>query len=107
MMNSLSLALGLGALFGPIGWLGAGIAVICAVVAGVALAKGSAGVSGGAAGVWIVGAVLSLAGGFAQEWLPLMVSGSALVVALIVGSVARIVIREMSARGAKVLAPAS
>lgn len=107
MMNSLSLALGLGALFGPIGWLGAGIAVICAAVAGVALAKGSAGVSAGAAGVWIVGAVLSLAGGFAQEWLPVLVSGGALVAALILGSIARMVVRELATRSTETLAPAS
>lgn len=106
-MSSLSLALGLGALFGPIGWLGAGIAVACAIVAGVAAARGSAGVSAGAAGVWIVGAVLSLAGGFAQEWLPLLVSGVALASALVVGSVARVVIRWLSTRSAEALAPAN
>jgi hypothetical protein len=71
--------------FVPIGWAGAGIAVICAVVAGVALARGAVGLCGGAAGVWIVGTMLSVAASFANDWSPLIVSIAALTGMLIIG----------------------
>ncbi|MFC4138157.1 MULTISPECIES: hypothetical protein [unclassified Microbacterium] len=82
----------------PIGIGGAVLAVICAIVAGVALASGAAGVFGGALGVWIVGMLLSLAASFASVWAPVIVSGAALVVALVLGGIVHAVMLSAPAR---------
>src|SRR5690606_22787986 len=57
----------------------------------------AAGLAGGAAGVWIVGALLSSASSFADLWLPLLVSLAALGVALVIGTILRVVVRSVSA----------
>lgn len=88
-MTSLAVAGALSTIFVPIGFAGATWAVICALVAGFALARGSAGLCGGAAGLWIVGALLSVASAFTSEWSPLLVSLAALAAALTVGGLVR------------------
>ncbi|MGM7670338.1 hypothetical protein [Microbacterium sp. A93] len=82
----------------PIGIVGAVIAVLCALVAVVALARGSAGVGGGAVAVWIVGALLSLASGFSGEWIPALVAAGALVVALVLGGLLRGMVSAFAVR---------
>ncbi|WP_164234566.1 hypothetical protein [Microbacterium hydrocarbonoxydans] len=73
----------------PIGVTGAVLAVLCAIVAAVAIVRGAGGLSGGAVGLWIPCAVLTLAAGFANQWMPLLISGVALVALLIAGGVVR------------------
>jgi hypothetical protein len=91
---------GLAGVFVPIGMFGAFVAAVCAAVATVALARGAAGLCGGAVGVWIVGAMLSVASSFADEWLPLAVSGGALAVGLCVGGILRAVLATRPDRAA-------
>lgn len=102
MVSSAMIANDLAAIFVPIGMIGAGIALLCALVAAIALAVDSAGVTGGAIGGWLVGALLSMAAAFAQEWMPVAASGVALVGALVLGGVARVVVKAVARR-----APAS
>lgn len=97
-MSSMSALRELAAFFLPVGFVGAGIAVLCAIVAGVALARGAAGLSGGAAAVWIVGAMLSLAAGFSGQWIPTAAAGAALIAALVLGAVARVLLSRRPAR---------
>lgn len=97
-MSSLGVLRDLAAFFLPIGYVGTAIAVLCAFIAAVALARGAAGLAGGAVGCWIVGAVLSVTAGFSGQWLLLAVSGGALVAALVLGSVAHAVISRIPAR---------
>jgi hypothetical protein len=89
MVTSASVVNSLAAVFGPIGMFGAAVAVLCAALAMVALARNSVGLAGGAVGVWIVGAMLSVAASFASDWMPLIVSCAALAVGLVLGGVAR------------------
>ncbi|WP_307360031.1 hypothetical protein [Microbacterium murale] len=88
----------LAAFFLPVGLTGAGIAVICAIVAGVALARGAVGLSGGATAVWIVGMMLSIAAGFSGQWMPTAVAGGALVVALVLGALVRAMLSRRPSR---------
>jgi len=81
-----------------VGFIGAGIAVLCAIVAGVALARGAAGLCGGATAVWIGGMMLSIAAGFSGQWIPTAVAGGALVAALVIGVLVRAVLRRRPAR---------
>lgn len=96
-MSTLALTNALASLFVPIGVIGAGLAVICALVIAFAIARGAAGLAGGAAGVWIVGAMLSLTASFATQWAPLIVAAISLGAALVVGLVARGVLARMRA----------
>ncbi len=89
-MSSMSALRELAAFFLPLGLVGASIAVICAIVAGVALARGAAGLCGGATAVWIVGALLSVAAGFSGQWIPIAAAGAALLVALVLGALVRL-----------------
>ncbi|UJP09634.1 hypothetical protein L2X99_14630 [Microbacterium sp. KUDC0406] len=82
----------------PIGIGGAVLAVLCALVAGIALALGAAGLFGGAAGVWIVGTVLSIASSFAGAWMPVMISLAALAVACVLGGITRAVVASIPSR---------
>ncbi|MGY1550305.1 hypothetical protein ACW5CM_00815 [Microbacterium sp. A588] len=84
--------------FLPIGYVGVAIAVLCAIVAAIALARGAAGASGGAVAVWLVGAMLSLASGFAGMWIPALISVGALIVALVAGGLLRGVVNAFAAR---------
>ncbi|WP_136035990.1 hypothetical protein [Microbacterium sp. K35] len=88
-MTTLRVASELAAVLIPIGYVGAAIAVICAIVAGIAIARGAGGLTGGAVGVWIVGALLSVTASFGSQWLALIISGSALVLMLTIGGVVR------------------
>ncbi|MGB4137093.1 MAG: hypothetical protein WA971_11045 [Microbacterium sp.] len=90
--SSLALVRTLSSVFVPIGVVGVAIAVLCAVVAGVALARGAAGLTGGATGLWVVGVLLSFAGSFAGAWWLLFVALAALPVALVLGGLLRGVI---------------
>lgn len=106
-MSSIGVFRDLAGFFLPIGYVGAAIAVLCAIVAAVALARGAAGVSGGAVAVWLVGAMLSLASGFAGVWIPALVSVGALIVALVAGGMLRGIVNAFAARPKPVLAAGS
>ncbi|MGW8482580.1 hypothetical protein ACWGJP_05535 [Microbacterium sp. NPDC055903] len=84
--------------FVPIGMFGAAIAALCAVIVVIAMAWGRAGAVGMAVGGWIVGAMLSVAASFARDWTPLLVSGAALAVALVVGAIARMLVQSLTRR---------
>lgn len=81
-----------------IGFAGAGVALLCALVALGALARGAAGVVGGSVAVWIGGALLSLTAGFSGQWMPTLLSMGALTVALVLGGVLRPLVRSFEAR---------
>jgi hypothetical protein len=91
-MTTFRLANDLAAVMVPIGMVGAGLAVICAIVAGVAIMRGAGGLSGGAVGVWIPFALMSFTASFANQWLPLIVSGAALAAMLVIGGVVRAIV---------------
>lgn len=111
-MTTAGMARDLAAFLVPIGMIGAILAVLCAIVAGVAIARGASGLAGGAVGVWIPFALLSVAGSFANQWMPLIASGVALVLMLVLGGIARAVIsvagreRAPRARDSEVVASA-
>lgn len=88
----------LAAFFLPVGLTGAGIAVICAIIAGIALARGAAGLCGGATAVWIVGALLSIAAGFSGQWIAVAAAGAALLVALVLGGLVRMLLNMRASR---------
>lgn len=88
-MSTLAVTNALESVFLPIGIAGAVIALLCALVMTFALARGAAGLTAGAAGVWIVGALLSLAASFGNQWMPALVAVIALVGALVLGAVLR------------------
>lgn len=97
-MSSIGVVRDLAEFFMPIGIVGAVIAVLCALVAAVALASGSGAVCGGAVAVWIGGAMLSLASGFSGEWIPAIVACGALLAMLVIGALVRVPISRLSAR---------
>lgn len=97
-MSSIGVFRDLAEFFLPIGYVGVAIAVLCAIVAAIALARGAAGASGGAVAVWLVGAMLSLASGFAGMWIPALISVGALIVALVAGGLLRGVVNAFAAR---------
>lgn len=97
-MSSMSVLRDLAEFFLPVGWVGGVIAAICALVAGVALARGSAAFAGGSVAVWIGAALASVASGFAGQWIPAIIAGGSLVAALVLGLVARGVISLIAAR---------
>ena len=90
----------LAGVFVGIGIGGAVIAVLCALIASIAMIRGSEGVVGGAVAGWIVGTMLSAAAVFAHNWLPVLVSGVALVVALTLGGIVRGILSGRLARPA-------
>ena len=97
-MSSIGVLRDLSGFFLSVGFVGAGIAVLCALVAAVALARAAAGLCGGAVAIWIGGALLCLAGGFSGQWMPPLISVGALAAALVLGGVARAVIRALPER---------
>lgn len=97
-MSTIGIVRDLAEVFLWVGIAGAGLAVLCAIVAAVALAAGSAGWAGGASAVWIGGAMLSLTSGFSGQWLPAIIAGGALMAGLILGAVARSIIRGVERR---------
>jgi hypothetical protein len=104
-MTTAGIASDLAEVMVPIGWTGAVLAVLCAVVAGVAIVRGAGGLSGGAVGVWIPFALLSFTASFANEWTPLLASGVALIGMLVLGSTMRVVLGVRRRRAAKRPAP--
>lgn len=92
-MTTIGITRDLAAFLVPLGVTGAVLAVICAIVAGVAIARGAGGLSGGAVGVWIPFAMLSFTASFATQWMPAIVSGVALAAMLVLGGIARAVLR--------------
>jgi hypothetical protein len=76
----------------PIGYAGAAIAVVCAVLAAFAIMRGAGGLTGGAVGVWIVGALLSVAASFGNQWMPLIVACASLAAMLVIGGVVRAIV---------------
>lgn len=106
-MTSSRMAHELAAFLVPLGFFGAAVAVLCAVVAGIVIARGAGGLAGGAVGLWIPAALLSLTASFAQQWTPLIVAGAALVGMLVVGGVLRAVIGSAESRASARPAPAA
>lgn len=104
-MSTLAVVNALASVFVPIGMTGAAIALACALIAAVALARAAAGLAGGAIGVWIVGAMLSLAASFADVWTPSVLSLAALGTALIAGPVVRLLARILGARSRREAGP--
>lgn len=95
-MSTLAVTNTLASFLVPIGIAGAVIAVVCALITTFALARGAAGLAGGGAGVWIVGALLSLCASFAMLWTPFFVAAGALVAAFVVGAVLRRLFRGVA-----------
>lgn len=95
-MTTWRVASDLAAIMVPIGVVGAVLAGLCALVAGIAIVRRAGGLSGGAVGVWIPAAMLSSVAGFANQWMPLLLSSAALVGMLVIGGVVRGV---MNAKG--------
>jgi hypothetical protein len=91
-MTTLKVANDLAALMVPIGIIGAALAALCAIVAGIAIMRGAGGLIGGAVGLWIPFAMLSSTASFANQWLPLIASGAALAVMLVLGGVVRAIV---------------
>lgn len=88
-MTTLRIANEFAAVLVPIGTVGAVLAGLCAIVAGVAIMAGAGGLSGGAVAVWIPCALLSVTASFASQWLPLIASCAALAGMLVLGAVVR------------------
>lgn len=88
-MTSSRVASELASVLVPLGIVGAVLAGLCALVAAVAIVRGAGGLAGGAVGVWIPAAVLSLTASFANQWAPLFVSVALLVGLLVIGVVVR------------------
>lgn len=97
-MSTIGVVQDLTGFFLSAGIVGAGIAVLCALVALISLAQGAAGVAGGATAVWIGGALLSLTSGFSGQWLPAIIAGGSLIASLILGGLARVVVRSLPER---------
>lgn len=95
-MTTWRVASDLAAIMVPIGVAGAVIAGLCAVLAGIAIVRRAGGLAGGAVGVWIPAAMLSSVAGFANQWMPLLLSSAALMGMLVIGGVVRGI---MNARG--------
>ncbi|HWS52101.1 MAG TPA: hypothetical protein VN241_13915 [Microbacterium sp.] len=96
-MTTLGLSNSLSAVLVPIGWVGAALAVICAIAAGIAVARGSGGLSGGAVGLWIPATMLSITASFANEWMPLVASAATLVAMLVLGGTVRAIVSTAQA----------
>ncbi len=91
-MTSSRVASDLAAFLVPIGVVGAVLAGLCAVVAAVAIVRGASGLTGGAVGMWIPAALISSVAGFANQWIPLIVAGAALIAMLVIGGVVRSIV---------------
>lgn len=91
-MTTMRVANDLAAVMVPIGVIGAALAAVCAIVAGIAIMRGAGGLIGGAVGLWIPFALLSFTASFANQWLPLIAAGAALGAMLILGGVVRAIV---------------
>lgn len=97
-MTSLAVTNALTTFLVPLGGIAAALAVLCAIVAGTALALGAAGLSAGAIGGWIVFTLLSLASSFASMWIPTLAAIAALAIALAIGGTLRSIFRPRAPR---------
>ncbi|WP_146008157.1 hypothetical protein [Microbacterium aurantiacum] len=88
-MTTLTVANALAAILVPLGIAGAALAAVCAVVAGIAIVRGSAELCAGGVALWIPSALLSCTALFAHQWLPLLAAGAALAVMLVLGGAVR------------------
>ncbi|WP_146115342.1 hypothetical protein [Microbacterium sp. MYb62] len=88
-MTTLRVASDLAAVMVPIGYVGAALAAICAIVAAIAIIRGAGGLTGGAVALWIVCALMSLTASFASVWMPLILAGASLAAMLVIGFVVR------------------
>lgn len=93
-MSTLAMTDTLMSVFVPVGVAGAVIALVCALIAAFAMARGWAGLCAGAVGVWIAATMLSLVASFASLWTPVLISLAALVVALVAGGITRMLLRK-------------
>ncbi|WP_407359589.1 hypothetical protein [Microbacterium sp. LBN7] len=91
-MTTFRMASDLAEVMVPIGIAGAAFAGVCAVVAAIAIMRGAGGLTGGAVGLWIVGALMSFTASFANQWLPLLAACAALVAMLVIGGVVRAIV---------------
>ncbi|MHC9044426.1 hypothetical protein ACYX8G_07590 [Microbacterium saperdae] len=91
-MTTMRVANDLAAVLVPIGIIGAALAAVCAIVAGIAIMRGAGGLIGGAVGLWIPFALLSFTASFANQWMPLIAAGAALAAMLILGGVVRAIV---------------
>ena len=91
-MTTMRMASELAAVMVPIGYVGAAFAAVCAIIAAIAMIRGAGGLTGGAVGLWIVGALMSAAASFAREWTPLILAVAVLVAMLVIGGVVRAII---------------
>lgn len=89
VMTTLGVARDLAAILVPIGYVGAALAAVCAIVAAIAIIRGAGGLVGGAVGLWIVCALMSFTASFANQWLPLIAAGASLVGMLVIGGIVR------------------
>ncbi|MFK4762794.1 hypothetical protein ACI3KS_17845 [Microbacterium sp. ZW T5_45] len=96
-MTTWRVASDLAAIMVPIGTGGAVLAVLCALVAGFAIARGAGGLTGGAVGIWIPAAMVSSMAGFANDWMPLIAAGGSLGGFIVLGSIARGVLHATGA----------
>ena len=97
-MTTLGVARDLAAILVPIGYVGAALAAVCAIVAAIAIIRGAGGLAGGAVGLWIVCALMSFTGSFANQWLPLSAAGASRVGMLVIGGIVRAM---LTARGSE------
>ena len=105
MVTSSAVVNELAGVFVPIGVAGAVIAVLCALVALIAMMRGAEGLVGGAVAGWIFGTLLSVAAAAANTWLPTLVSGAALAVALTLGGIVRAIVAGRPERAARPVEP--
>lgn len=96
-MTTWRVASDLAAIMVPIGIGGAVLAVLCALVAGFAIARGAGGLTGGAVGIWIPAAMVSSMAGFANDWMPLIAAGGSLAGLIVLGAIARGVLHATGA----------
>lgn len=88
-MTTVGVARDLAAILVPIGYVGAALAAVCAIVAAIAIIRRAGGLAGGAVGLWIVCALMSFTASFGNQWLPLILAGASLVAMLVLGGIVR------------------
>jgi hypothetical protein len=97
-MSTIGMVRDLAGFFLWVGIAGAAVAVLCAIIVAIAISVGSAGVAGGSGAVWIGGTLLSLTAGFSGQWIPLLAAAGALLLAVVLGPIARRIVRAYQER---------
>ncbi len=80
-MSTLAIQHHIAGILVPFGVTGAVIAVTAALLAAIAFALRGTGLGGVASAVWVCGAILSAAAGYAGDWVPLLVALSPALIA--------------------------